>query len=118
MTSTSRTTCEQTPGSRMSPSQKSIWSMTSCRFLVEPVERLSTTRTGYPSSNNRVTRWDPMKPAPPVTRIPFRVIRNECEGRGPADEFQVVERSAWEVPEKLTIGGALRCRRVQYLPFF
>ena len=33
-----------------------------------PVEKLSKTRTSHPASSRASTRWDPMKPPPPVTK--------------------------------------------------
>src|SRR6476620_1890735 len=42
----------------------SAWS----RFSRRPVDRSSTTTTGSPRSTSASTRWEPMKPAPPVTR--------------------------------------------------
>ena len=38
-------------------------------FLVEPVMRLSTPMTLWPSERRRSVRWDPRKPAPPVTTV-------------------------------------------------
>src|SRR5207244_177445 len=38
------------------------------RLARAPVEKLSSTRTRTPSERRRSTRWEPMKPAPPVTR--------------------------------------------------
>jgi len=39
------------------------------RFSILPEDRLSSTRTRCPSDTSRVTRCDPMKPAPPVTSM-------------------------------------------------
>ena len=44
-----------------------------------PVERSSTTVTSSPRSSRASTRFDPMKPAPPVTRA--RMGRIRCVGR-------------------------------------
>src|SRR2546430_4488562 len=41
------------------------WSMLS----VVPVERLSRQTTSWPRARRDSERWDPMKPAPPVTRM-------------------------------------------------
>src|SRR5262245_58173268 len=43
-------------------------SMTLARLVNCPVVRLSRTRTTWPRPTRASTRWDPMKPAPPVTR--------------------------------------------------
>src|SRR3954452_12469127 len=54
--------------SRMSSS----WSSASPapeRFSRRPVERSSTTVTSWPRSRRASTRLEPMKPAPPVTRV-------------------------------------------------
>ena len=45
------------------------WSRTSARLSRLPVDRLSTTKTLLPASSRRATRWEPMKPAPPVTKM-------------------------------------------------
>ena len=37
------------------------------RFARLPVEKLSSTRTSSPRSSSARTRFEPMKPAPPVT---------------------------------------------------
>src|SRR5262245_13927198 len=59
----------------MSPSTTSSRSpaaAASGRLSRAPVEKLSRTRTRAPSLRSRSVRWDPMKPAPPVTRtVPF-----------------------------------------------
>src|SRR5215475_14034221 len=47
----------------------------SCRLSREPVEKLSTTVTRSPWLTSASTRWLPMKPAPPVTRIRPRIDR-------------------------------------------
>ena len=67
--------------------KKSQFSVTSClinskyglpskwRMLsLEPVNRLSTQMTSFPSSSNLSQRCDPRKPAPPVTNIRFFLI--------------------------------------------
>src|SRR5688572_12790744 len=41
-------------------------------FSSEPVIKLSTAVTRLPSRKNRSQRWEPRKPAPPVTTICFR----------------------------------------------
>ena len=41
----------------------------SARLDSEPVEKSSTTSTSWPSASSRSTRFEPMKPAPPVTRV-------------------------------------------------
>src|SRR5688572_12536648 len=52
----------------MSPSRNSNRPSRPARFSRAPVERLSITRTLWPSATRRWTRCEPMKPAPPVTR--------------------------------------------------
>src|SRR5579862_53906 len=47
------------------------------RFAGRPVEKLSRTVTSCPSSMRAVTRWLPMKPAPPVTRLRMTQARGE-----------------------------------------
>src|SRR5882724_5202053 len=42
---------------------------TVCRFCALPVEKSSITTTAFPSANSRSTRCEPMKPAPPVTKV-------------------------------------------------
>ena len=45
-----------------------FWWPTQCStFLFLPVKKLSTAMTSWPSSRRWSTRWDPTKPAPPVT---------------------------------------------------
>src|SRR5215470_297202 len=57
------------------------------RFRSEPVERLSRTRTSAPPSRSRSTRWEPMNPAPPVTRIVLMETFSEADdGRPGAPE--------------------------------
>jgi hypothetical protein len=53
------------------PSTTSAWcsSTPARRFSRRPVERSSTTATSCPSSSSASTTCEPMKPAPPVTRI-------------------------------------------------
>jgi len=46
-----------------------------------PVTRLSTTRTRWPRRTSSSVRWDPMKPAPPVTR--YDAIKNVAVSRKP-----------------------------------
>src|SRR5260370_20305820 len=61
-------------GERMSPSWISKPSMPS-RFDFLPVAKLSRMRTWKPSDSNRLTRCEPMKPAPPVTRTDSLLTR-------------------------------------------
>ena len=66
-----------TPSNRLSSSWKSVTlPSTHCTrpplqrdamFSFRPVEKLSRMTTSCPSSTSRVARWEPMKPAPPVT---------------------------------------------------
>src|SRR5690606_41369125 len=43
--------------------------LSSGRLLRLPMDRLSSTRTPWPAASKASTRCEPMKPAPPVTRI-------------------------------------------------
>ncbi len=59
--------------SRMSASTSSTpRSSAPVRFSRRPVEMLSTTVTSSPRSTRASTRFEPMKPAPPVTRVRIR----------------------------------------------
>src|SRR5918998_1124379 len=49
-------------------------------FRLRPVKKLSRQITKCPSARSRSQRWEPMKPAPPVTRI--RMILVVLEGGG------------------------------------
>src|ERR1051326_1788746 len=42
---------------------------TARRLSILPVEKSSITTTALPSLSKRSTRWEPIKPAPPVTRM-------------------------------------------------
>ena len=53
--------------SRMLPSIRSISSFAAARLPGLPVEKSSMARTRYPRRTSSSVRWDPMKPAPPVT---------------------------------------------------
>src|SRR6476646_7424470 len=57
-------------------------------FVSRPVSRLSAATTEKPSPNNRSHRWDPTKPAPPVTRARllfiFLVVAMQALSRGRA----------------------------------
>src|SRR5690349_5620027 len=48
---------------------------TPSRFERRPVAKLSRMRTWKPSDSNRLTRCEPMKPAPPVTRTDWLLKR-------------------------------------------
>src|SRR5205823_7924323 len=70
-TRTPRVARSTTPRCRMSPrttSSRRPNALAKGRLLRAPVEKLSSTRTRAPSARSRSTRWEPMKPAPPVTR--------------------------------------------------
>ena len=54
--------------SRMSPSMNSMRSRKPSMLDSRPVLRLSSTRTRSPRATNASAMWEPMKPAPPVTR--------------------------------------------------
>ncbi len=75
--------------SRRSARMNSTRSFTPARLSSRPVERSSRTRTWCPSATSRSVTWDPMNPAPPVTRY-RTMIRLRCSpvepaaGRGPA----------------------------------
>src|SRR5712692_12039737 len=47
------------------------------RLVGRPVEKLSITVTCCPRSMSAVTRWLPMKPAPPVTRLRIAQTRGD-----------------------------------------
>src|SRR3954454_17463570 len=64
-TSTPRTAAWQRSYERSSPS--TISTSSPSRLSRLPVAKLSSTRTSWPRSSNPRTRFDPMKPAPPVT---------------------------------------------------
>src|SRR4051794_11627997 len=51
------------------------------RFSRRPVERSSTTLTSSPRSRSASTRFEPMKPAPPVTSARMRPGAYPCRGR-------------------------------------
>ncbi len=55
---------------RMSPRMTSSRALprANARFFMLPLEKSSRTRTRCPSASKRSTMWEPMKPAPPVTR--------------------------------------------------
>src|SRR5207302_2352334 len=46
---------------------KDLWSRRWATFFAAPGTRLSTQRTCQPSASSRSQRWEPRKPAPPVT---------------------------------------------------
>src|SRR6266581_2850066 len=53
-----------------------MWAM----FSGEPVRRLSMQTTSQPCARRKSQRWDPMKPAPPVTRIFTRAPSGRQDG--------------------------------------
>src|SRR4249919_230289 len=70
---------------RMSASSKRKFGLSSwaARFARTPVDRSSTTWTWSPRARWRSTRWEPMNPAPPVTRmcmgaLPLVRASNRC----------------------------------------
>ena len=70
-TPTPRVARSTTARCRMSPrttSSRRPNALAKGRLLRAPVEKLSSTRTRAPSARSRSTRWEPMKPAPPVDR--------------------------------------------------
>ena len=64
-----RTALSQAARSRTSPFSRSTCLATGWRLARVPVTRLSRTRTSQPRASAASTRWEPMNPAPPVTRI-------------------------------------------------
>src|SRR5690242_19460372 len=52
-----------------STTRSRAWLSRCARLAGRPVEKLSITATSWPRSSSAVTRWLPMKPAPPVTRL-------------------------------------------------
>src|SRR5437762_3573353 len=77
---------------RMSPLTTSS-SSRPARFCSLPVAKLSRTRTRYSSDSRRLTRCDPMNPAPPVTRTALgspevdntaRIMANRTQDPSPA----------------------------------
>src|SRR2546427_4816342 len=82
---------------RMSPLTTSSSSSPS-RFCSLPVAKLSRTRTRYSSDSRRLTRCDPMNPAPPVTRTALgspevdntaRIMANRTQDPSPAVALDV-----------------------------
>src|SRR5713226_5771132 len=53
-----------------------MWAM----FSGEPVRRLSTQTTSQPCARRKSQRWEPRKPAPPVTRIFTRALSGRQDG--------------------------------------
>src|SRR5262245_33931177 len=53
-----------------------------CAMLsIDPVDRLSRIRTSWPCASRASERWEPMKPAPPVTRARTdAVLSSRIEG--------------------------------------
>ncbi len=75
------TTSDTASASRMSISSSvAPFASALSRFSRLPVERLSTMVTSSPRSSSASTRFDPMKPAPPVTSAFMR--------RGTLDAFE------------------------------
>src|SRR5262249_27906192 len=72
-TSQSRTARATAATSVTLPWTTSTRSRTAVRLASWPVLRLSKTRTCQPCSSRASTRWEPMKPAPPVTKH-FRTV--------------------------------------------
>src|SRR5687767_14338122 len=83
-------------------------------FLSEPVSRLSTHTTRLPRSSRYSQRWDPRKPAPPVTRqvaigesVPARVSAANGEvGLEPGQLEQPHHRHAGPLQHELEISLA------------
>ncbi len=67
-TSTPLTELETASESLTSPLTNSTTSRTGLRESREPRERSSRTLTLKPLETRALTRWDPINPAPPVTR--------------------------------------------------
>src|SRR4051794_36455042 len=67
-------------GSATSPVSTSGAGRTAARLDARPVLKSSSTRTRAPPALSASTRWEPMKPAPPVTKqIPLMLA--PCEKR-------------------------------------
>src|SRR5207247_8676383 len=82
--------------------------MTARRFSNDPVEQSSISVTDLPSARRRSTRCDPIKPAPPVTRMcsalairgpglldgrgrfAGSVGNRQCAGDGPGEHLAVL----------------------------
>ena len=48
-------------------------------FLLVPVKRLSAHKSSWPSSRRRSIKCEPRNPAPPVTKIRFRLSYNRAK---------------------------------------
>src|SRR3954467_1840388 len=84
--------------SRMSASTSSTpRSSAPARFSRRPVEMSSTTVTSSPRSSRASTRFEPMKPAPPVTRVRIEARHSSHAGRAPPEP----------VVPSLAVGGLL-----------
>src|SRR3954454_3541358 len=51
-----------------------MWPLRWARFSRRPVEKLSSTLTSRPRSRSSSTRFEPMKPEPPVTRTGMALL--------------------------------------------
>jgi len=80
-----------------------------------PVKKLSTHSTSWPSARRRSQRWEPRKPAPPVTRMRLRRKSvAKCKGEAGSCKFQIasekVQPAGCNLPGMVGVllgGGAL-----------
>src|SRR3989338_1824056 len=84
------------------------WAMFSSR----PVMKLSTQRTAWSSRMKRSHRWEPIKPAPPVTRMRIadprrRVLRRVAERRRSRADGRGDFRPAQRLDPPVLVGHAL-----------
>ena len=88
----SRSPSRMSPRCRMAPRSSALARLR----LAARCERSSTTSTSSPRSSRASTRFDPMKPAPPVTRarIGARILRRGARRVGAADATPAPWRTA------------------------
>ncbi len=73
---TSGRSCANTSATASASVMETSWKLApGLMFERRPVARLSMIETSWPSAMKRSTRFDPMKPAPPVTSIFMYVLR-------------------------------------------
>mmetsp|Transcript_16040 Transcript_16040/g.61169 ORF Transcript_16040/g.61169 Transcript_16040/m.61169 type:complete len:200 (+) Transcript_16040:2228-2827(+) len=77
-------------------------------FRFRPVNMLSTTMTSWPSNMSKSTRWEPTKPAPPVTST------RSCSWSGKSLGFG----SSGSALAKLTMRGSIQDLRSSSVPAF
>src|SRR6266498_224339 len=96
---------------RTSPSMTSTSPSTSERFSRRPVDRLSSTRTPNPRERSSRTRFEPMNPAPPVTRQSSLTERSSGPGAGRSRALQELGQGLVALAARL----GLRRRRGEQL---